>query len=115
MTKKTPVILHGEAMVFPSKLPEGLKQIKPSNHETGFHIVADSETTGNHHVVDTFDGVDLYEDEKGTLFMQNTRPTQLRCVIDERHSSQTLEAGTWEFGIQQEYDPIAQMLTKVRD
>jgi hypothetical protein len=62
--KNNEVILHGECMVFPSNLPAKAKKKKIKN---SYIIVADSETTGNHHVVDAIDGVDFYEDEKGTL------------------------------------------------
>ena len=31
--KQAAVILHGEAMIFPSKLPKNAKSIKPTNRE----------------------------------------------------------------------------------
>ena len=109
----TPLKLHGEAMIFRSKLPKSAKPIKPSN--PGYHIIADSETTGNHHVVDVEDGVQFYMDEDGTMFMVNEKETQVRCVHADRHDTKPLEPGCWEFGVQQEYDHLAQHLQKVRD
>jgi len=112
-TNPIPVKLHGEAMIFQSTLPASAKKIKPS-HPT-YHIIADSETTGNHHVVDCNEDVEFYMDENGTMFMTNEKPTQVRCVIANRHTEIPLEAGTWEFGIQSEYDHFAQHLRQVRD
>lgn len=111
--KQTEVILHGEAMCFHSKLPKGAVEIKPSN--ISFHIIADSETTGNHHVVDAGEGIKFYKDDAGTCYMVNEKDTQVRCVIDNRHDAKVLEAGVWEFGIQKEYDHFEQNLRNVRD
>jgi len=107
------VILHGEAIVFPSCLPTNLK--KKNLNGLPFAIVADSETTGNHHVVDVIDGVDFYENDKGTLFMNSKVDTQIRCLHENRHDAITIPAGTYEFGIQQEYDPFTARMEKVRD
>lgn len=109
--KNNEVILHGEAMVFASKLPSKLKKIK----KQPYVIVAPSETTGNHHVVDMVDGVDFYEDDKGVLFMENSVDTTIRCVVADRHDAITIPAGTYQFGSQQEYDPYTARLQKVRD
>jgi limonene-1,2-epoxide hydrolase len=120
MKKSQPVkvILHGECMVFRTpQLPSGLKPVSKQkiSPDRRFVVVAPSETTGNHHVVDVLDGVDFYEDDGGTLFMQNSVPTQIRCVLAERHDAIILEPNTWEFGTQQEYDHISEELQKVRD
>lgn len=112
-TNQPEVILHGEAMIFKSTLPANAKKIKPTNEK--FHVIADSETTGNHHVVDCNESVEFYMDENGNMFMTNEEPTQVRCVIANRHTEIPLSPGTWEFGIQQEYDHFAQHLRQVRD
>lgn len=111
--KKLTVILHGEAMIFPAcNLPEGCEQINPSNRT--YHIIADSETTGNHHVVDAEEGVFFFK--KGEqVFMQNSTPTRVRCLHQNRHSTIEIPPGCWEFGAQQEYDHISQELQRVRD
>ena len=111
--KDNKVILHGEAMIFRSELPKGAVKIKPSNKN--FHIIADSETTGNHHVIDCKQGVNFYQNEDGTIFMVNEEPTQVRCLVKERHSPIKLDEGVWEFGIQKEYDHFEQNLRNVRD
>lgn len=110
---KINVIIHGEALIFPSSLPKTAKKISPSNKT--YHIIADSETTGNHHVVDAGESVQFYMDEDGTMYMVNEEPTQVRCVLENRHSTIPIDTGVWEFGIQQEYDHFAEHLRQVRD
>ncbi len=108
------LILHGEAMIFKSKLPDSIKRIQPTN--VGFHIIADSETTGNHHVVDVTDSTSFFtNDDASVTYMSNTKPTVVRCLVADRHTDVTLPAGTWEFGIQKEYDHFEQHLKNVRD
>jgi hypothetical protein len=112
--KSIPVILHGEAMIFPAaNLPANAKKIKTT--QAHFHIIADSETTGNHHVVDVEDGVEFFMDADGHMFMTNESETQVRCVMENRHGTIPIPPGTWEFGMQQEYDHFAQHLRNVRD
>jgi hypothetical protein len=110
-TMKNKCILHGECIVFRSSLPPNAL---PTKVEGSYKIVADSEVTGNHHVVDVPAGVTFYEAD-GVTFMQNEVPTQIRCIVAERHNSIELEPGTWEFGTQKEYDYIAGELVNVRD
>ena len=105
------VILHGECMVFNSEIPKDAKTKKVKD----YLIVADSETTGNHHVVDAVKGVEFFEDKEGTIFMKNSKPTKIRCVMKERHDEIELKEGTWEFGIQKEYDYFTESLINVRD
>lgn len=108
---KTNVILHGECMVFPSTLPStAQRQVLNSK----VLVVADSETTGNHHVVDVMEGVEVYRDGE-RIFIQNSVPTTIRCVLADRHDAIELSPGTYEFGTQQEYDPFTARLNKVRD
>ena len=111
---KNEVILHGECMVFPSKIPATASR-KNLLQNQNFVIVADSETTGNHHVVDVVDGVSFFEDSGGVLFMESEVPTTIRCVHADRHYVIEIPAGTYEFGSQQEYDPFTARLEKVRD
>ena len=110
--EKNKVILHGECMVFPSEMPASATPMVVTGD---YLIVADSETTGNHHVVDNYQGVDFFQAEEGTVFMKNTEPTSIRCVMENRHDAITLEPGTWEFGVQQEYDYFSDSHRAVRD
>lgn len=106
------VILHGEAMIFASNLPKDAVEIASSHKD--MHIIADSETTGNHHVIDVKPKTRFYRSGE-TIFMVNEEPTQVRCVLEKRHDAIPIETGTWEFGIQKEYDHFAQNLRNVRD
>lgn len=110
--KDNEVILHGEAMIFKSLIPATarLKKI-----ESPFIVIANSETTGNDHVVDVVDGVEFYEGEDKTLYMESSARTQVRCLHEERHDTIEIPAGTYEFGIQTEYDPFTARLQQVRD
>lgn len=111
--KKQNVILHGEAMLFPSSLPADAVEIRPTNDD--FHIIADSETTGNHHVIDMVPSHTRVYQSGNRLFVKNTKKTQVRCVHANRHDAITLEPNVWEVDRQQEYDHFAQNLRAVRD
>lgn len=111
--EQIPVILHGEAMIFRSTLPEGAKRIQPTTPE--YLIIADSETTGNHHVVDVNPGTEFFMDDKGTMYMVATEDTSVRCIHTNRHDSLPIQSGCWEFGIQQETDHLARHKRNVRD
>lgn len=94
-------VFHGECQLNKIKtLPQGV-ELKKTTGE--YQIVAESEVTGNHHVIDLKDGVEFYEKD-GVLYMKNDVETQVRCVIADRHDSVTLETGVWQVGFQQEYD-----------
>jgi hypothetical protein len=79
-------IFHGEAMIFGSALPQDATEITPSNKE--YHIIADSETTGNHHVVDAVPGVRFFKNDAGTTYMQNKNETAVRCVLKDQETSE---------------------------
>jgi hypothetical protein len=107
------VILHGEcAIKTGAVIPDSAKRRVIKEKAV---IIADSETTGNHHVIDMKPGVEFFDTEDGRSFMQNSVPTDVRCVVADRHDSITLEPGTYEIGMQQEYDYFEQALRNVRD
>ena len=105
-------ILHGEAIIFPSKLPKGAKKIKTTSKDE--HIIADSETTGNHHVISVNRGTSFYE-SGDTTYMVADEPTDVHCVIKDRHDKINIAPGTYEFGVQQEYNHFEKRLEQVRD
>jgi hypothetical protein len=106
-------VLHGEAMILPATLPADAVEIKTSN--VGYHIIADSETTGNHHVIDAVPGTRFWRSGEKT-FMTNDRETRVRCVHPARHNPIALSPGVYQVGeAQVEYDHFAQNLRKVRD
>ncbi len=111
--KKMKVGFHGEVIaVSITKLPENLKTISPAN---GYVIVAESETTGNHHRVAVADKkVDFYEKD-GTLYMKNLESVEIGCVVEERHDTEILPAGIWEFRKALEFDPVEEVLRQAAD
>lgn len=103
---------HGEMNIFQSKkLPEGLTLVKP---KAGKYIVADSETTGNHHCVKATDGVKLYE-KGGVLYLKNDIEAEVFCVHEGRHDTIILEPGVWEMEPAQEHDYLTEQKRNVAD
>ena len=110
--KQLECFLHGEALIIKGvKLPKDAVPFQPSNSQ--YHIIADSETTGNHHVVDNA-GVSWFK-SGSTLFATVEKETQVRCLHADRHDAITLTPGTYEFGSQQEYDHAEQHSRNVKD
>lgn len=93
------VIVHGECLVVPSELPKGCKKLKCNDYQ----IVAKSEVSGNHHVVDVKVGVNFYKKD-GILYLKNDVPTDIRCLVKERHDSVTIQPGTYKIDFQKEFD-----------
>lgn len=104
---------HGELGIFETnkEIPEGAKKIKPKNSR---YIVADSETTGNHHCVKEAQGVELYEKD-GVMYLKNEVPAEVYCVIEERHDTLTLPPGKWEIEPAKEYDYLNEEVRNVAD
>jgi hypothetical protein len=114
---KLGVYVHGEAFLhaISHKIPASAVKIgADAIGPNGYFIIADSETTGNHHVIDVVDGVDMFKDGD-KIYMNSSVDTKIRCVHADRHDAITIPAGTYEFGIQQEYDPFTARMQKVQD
>lgn len=113
MNEKTNTILHGEAMIFGiTAIPKSAKPLEVAEKQL---IIAPSETTGNHHVVETA-GCEFFKDEKtGTVYMNSPGGSTVSCVHTDRHSPIEIPAGIYEFGTQQEYDYLNEHLRKVAD
>lgn len=93
---------HGEMVIFQFKgeIPKDAKKMKAS--KVGY-IVANSETTGNHHIVEEKEGVEIYEKE-GILYLKNGVPVNVFCIMEERHDTITLEPGVYEMESAKEFD-----------
>jgi hypothetical protein len=107
------VLFHGEVKVTKGTIPAGAKKIEKFTADK-YHIVAPSETTGNHHVVEVVPSMELYEKD-GVFFLKTEEETKIECLIKERHDEIVLPAGIYEIGSQVEYDPFSKRLEKVRD
>jgi hypothetical protein len=110
MIKKR-TILHGEAMITECELPSGAKPLEIKGSQL---VIAPSETTGNHHVVENAEGCEFFVSD-GVRYMKNSGPTNVKCVHPDRHDDIEIPAGTWEFGAQREYDYFEQSHQQVRD
>ena len=103
---------HGEMNIFEStEVPEMAKLVSP---KSGKYIVADSETTGNHHCVKEAEGVELYEKD-GVLYLKNSVEAEVFCVHEGRHDTITLDPGVWELEAAQEYDYLTEEKRAVAD
>lgn len=109
--EKNECILHGEVLIRKSDIPQDAKRVSVKN---GVQIIAPSETTGNHHLLDVTDDVAVYEKD-GTLYFRNNSETTVRCVIAERHDSIVIEQGEYVVERQKEYDVFARRMREVRD
>lgn len=104
-------ILHGECILSESSLPADA--VREEINES-FVIIANSEVTGNHHIVDMKPGVEVFKTST-KRFIKNSVPTQVRCVVAERHTAIDLAPGVWDIGIQQEFDYFAMAKKNVAD
>lgn len=104
---------HGEVGIFKTEksIPADAKQVKGDGKK---YILANSETTGNHHCLEEKEGVELYEKD-GVLWLKNDVPVDVFCVVKERHDTITLEPGVYEIEPQQEWDYLSQMNRNVAD
>jgi hypothetical protein len=109
--KASSAILHGECGIIQSKIPSDATSVKVENNCL---IIADSETTGNHHVLDVIPGVEVLEKDT-KRFVRNSVPAKVRCVHADRHDTLTVPPGEWELVIAQEFDYFEMSKRNVRD
>jgi hypothetical protein len=110
-TKADAAILHGECGIIQCEIPADAVVVQVPNNCL---ILADSETTGNHHVLDIAPGISVLEKDK-KRFVRNTVPANVRCVHESRHDTLTVPPGEWELIIAQEFDYFEMSKRNVRD
>jgi hypothetical protein len=108
---KSAAVLHGECGIIQSKIPADAKVVEVKNNVL---IIADSESTGNHHVLDVVPGVEVLEKDN-KRFVRNSVPADVRCIHQDRHDTLTIPAGEWELVIAQEFDYFEMSKRNVRD
>lgn len=101
---------HGECQIIATEIPENARSLRV----VGTLKLADSEATGNHHLLDAHEGCEFYELD-GVRYMRNHRPTTVRCVLPDRHDAIEIPVGEWEFGIAREWDYLEQAIRYVAD
>lgn|SRR3990167_2647910 len=109
--------LHGEVVIKKSKgsIPFDAKKVEPVN---GVYKIANSETTGNHHLLEEIDGCELYE-KNGVFYLKTSDYPVVRCVDEKRHDTITLEPcqedEIFTFYRQQEVDHLTDEVRSVAD
>ena len=92
---------HGDLMIIPcDKIPTEAKQLKTNILEHG-------ESGHNHTLANAL----IYE-HKGTKFINAEQDTELS---HEEHKTIPIHKGLYKVNIEQEYDPIQEIVNKVRD
>lgn len=105
---------HGEVCITKvTAIPEGLKRAVKFNEKS--YKLADSEQSGNHHLLEAKEGVELFEDSNGVLWLKNEVPCDVFCAVKERHDTITLEPGIWEIDRALEYDHLNDVKRQVAD
>ena len=107
------VYLHGEVVIFSGVSRS--KQAQKVMAKDGLYILANSETTGNHHVLVAQDGVDVYEGIDGTLYVHVEEDAQVKCVLEDRHDTQVLPSGDYIVRRKIEYDHLTNTPRVVAD
>lgn len=108
--------LHGEVLIKKQsgQIPNG----KIVNPENGSYKVADSETTGNHHLLEDIPGLQVIEKE-GMFYVRTHKPLTVKCVDQKRHDTIKLEPCKKDeyylFDKQQEVDHLTDEIRAVRD
>lgn len=109
--------LHGEVIIKKLKgsIPKGANKIKAVN---SVYIIADSETTGNHHLLEEIEGCDLYEKD-GVFYLKTSEIPVVKCVDKKRHDSIALEPceedEMFVFDKQLEVDHLTDEIRQVAD
>lgn len=79
--------------------------------------LADSEVTGNDHMLEYVDGLTVWRDEDADkFFVKSEKPTKIYCKIKDRHDDLFLKEGVdYEIFPAQEYDHLSRAVRNVRD
>lgn len=105
------LIQQGDVLFHPvNRLPEKKKKKKQSN---GLVTFALGEATGHHHSAVATAGLDLYEDDHGTLWC--AVPEDGAKVTHQEHKPVNLTEGFYRIGVVQEVDHLADEVRQVAD
>lgn len=103
---------HGECLMkCVSEIPKNAKEVKPKK---GIWIIAESEQSGNHHIIEESDGLEMYE-ENGVLYLKNDVEAKVSCVLKERHDTEVIPPGVWKIERAREYDFLKDEIRSVAD
>lgn len=111
---KPKAYLHGECIIFQTSIPADAST--ENLPEKDFVIIADSETTGNHHVIDLpKQGKITFFNKDNKRFFKNEVSVSAKCVIDKRHHTVQIPPGEWGVIPQQEFDYLTMEKRAVQD
>ena len=108
---------HGEVVIKrkAGSIPKDAKRIKSNN---GQFKIADSETTGNHHLLEDNPSLKMYEKD-GVFYAKSNENVKVSCVDKNRHDTQILEPTKSDEILiiepAQEYDYLLQEKRNVAD
>ena len=115
MDKKTKVYFHGELIIVERPAPfAGVRKLEVSEDLK----LADSETTGNHHMLKIVPGVHVFQDldDMDRFFVRPKIETKIYCALESRHTDLALKPGCeYEIFPAQEQDHITRSARKVLD
>lgn len=79
--------------------------------------LADSEVTGNDHMLKFVDGLTVYRDEDADkFFVRSEQPTKIYCKVRDRHDDLILKENVdYIIFPAKEYDHMSQAIRQVRD
>jgi len=116
--KHLKALFHGEVIFHEvAKLPPGCNKYTPENDELVGDklIVGKSETTGNHHVVETTPSKIEFYEKNGQLFMVVKEDVVAGCVIKSRHDDMVIPPGVYKKKVAKQFDYFKMAKEAVKD
>lgn len=113
----TRAYFHGELVVKvkKGKVPMGARKMKSVD---GYYKVADSETTGNFHLLEDSQGIDMYEKD-GVMYLRNSVDAKISCADQSRHDTEVIppvdDDEVIEISPAKEWDPYKKEIQAVVD
>lgn len=112
MSKHSKQRAQGDVLFFSVESIPSTGLTKAKSSRPGYVVFAEGEAHGHAHAAAESTGVELFEDEDGTLWC--TVPEEA-TVVHEEHKPVTLAPGNYRIGIVREVDPFSEEIRKVRD
>lgn len=114
-TKKNPAsptsTLFQQGDILLQQIPALPQGAQAKQRSPGRIVLAEGEVTGHAHAIEEAEGVQLYTMDQLLYLVVDHEVT----VTHEEHGAVMLPAGTYQVGIVQEYDYLAEEARKVRD
>ena len=102
---------HGEVCILEiDSIPTEAKKLETK----GDFKIADSEVTGNDHMLAVNPAVALYGFDED-IYVETREETKVYCLLKDRHDDLSLPAGNYKITPAQEWDHVEQMKRNVLD